>query len=260
MMNKEIKIIYVVGNKFLAFSEHEFVYTLDAFKKFSSEVLKNLLATTQYEVVLGQGLSEAALANLAKFFQSPESNNIFFCPSSALLKKKASKWMTHKHRSENILISEPDQVNELIYESELLCDDQCAEMQDHLTGEHLQATLLIEAVRQMLIATAESHWLKEGGRKNKYFVLDDFSSKFSHYIFPLEVTLRLNVESFRKGLNGNFKSVVNVDVIQLDQVMMQCHATFSAMDKAALTHLEKTLAQQCLVFSNRASSAVLKVA
>lgn len=259
-MNRKVITLHVVGNRFEAFAEHTHVYTLNSFKKLANNILKDTTLSTLYEVVLGQGLSETALDNLAKLFKSSKFKNIFYCPSFSLLQKKASKWMTHKHRAENILISVPQQTSEFVYESQLLCDDQCAEMQDHLTGEHLQASLLIEAVRQMLTATAECHWLNNDNRRTKNFVLDNFSSKFSHYIFPLEVTLKLNVQSLRKGLNGNFKSVVSIEVIQLDQVMMHCQATFSAMDKVALTQLEKTLAQQCLVFSGRASSTVLRVA
>lgn len=254
------KLICVVGNRFSVFSENENVYTLDAFWELTQKYINEPHNKMSYQVALGQGLGDKAIQKLVDFFDSQENNNRFQCDSSLLLIRKASSWMTHKYRQENILISAPHKVSESFYESYLMSDDQCAEMQDHMTGEHLQAMLLIEAARQMMTATAESHWLIDEFRGTKNFVLDSFSSEFMQYLFPLDVTLQLSVTSFRKGLNGNFKANVCIDFIQIDQVMMRCHGVFSAMEKNSLTQLEKSLAIKCLEQSMNVSSVITKAA
>lgn len=252
--------IYVVGNRFTVFAENEGVYTVDNFFKFAYSISKNKFDNTIYQVVLGQGLSEYSLLQLKAFFISDEFSDHFYLSTSLLFYKKADEWMTHKHQRKNILISAPNKLSENCYESILICDDQCDEMQDHLTGEHLQAMLLVEASRQMMTATAELHWINKDLRGKKNFVLDSFSSQFLQYVFPLEVTFQLTVKSFRAGLNGNFKADVNINVMQLGQVMMSFQGAFSAMEKDSLAQLESMLAKRSLENASNTFEITKKVA
>ncbi len=60
--------------------------------------------------------------------------------------------------------------------------------------------MLIEAARQTIIATSEKFLLAEAGvaMDEKYFTLSSLQVAFSSFVFPLPVTIVLNVVSCKK--------------------------------------------------------------
>lgn len=56
-------------------------------------------------------------------------------------------------------------MNTNIFESHLMLNDRCAEMSDHVTGQHLQGMILIEAARQMTLAVTEMYFIDSNDRE-----------------------------------------------------------------------------------------------
>ncbi|MBD2810814.1 hypothetical protein ID853_07945 [Xenorhabdus sp. Vera] len=82
--------------------------------------------------------------------------------------------ITHKHKRKNVLISKTIKTGDTSYQCHLLIDDDCAEMADHVTGQHIQGMVLLEACRQMINSVSERFLIKTG--RNKSFVLHTMNS------------------------------------------------------------------------------------
>ncbi|MFG1599005.1 AfsA-related hotdog domain-containing protein [Klebsiella quasipneumoniae] len=103
--------------------------------------------------------------------------------------------LVHKRKKANILITSPEQRDEDSYCARLILQDASELLCDHQTGQHIQGMVLIEAARQTIIATSEKFLLAEAGvaMAEKYFTLSSLQVAFSCFVFPLPVTIVLNV-------------------------------------------------------------------
>lgn len=77
---------------------------------------------------------------------------------------------THKNKAENVLISEVSQIDVASYQCHLLIDDGCAEMADHVTGQHVQGMVLLEACRQMVNSVSERFLIKKTVRNRLFYI------------------------------------------------------------------------------------------
>jgi hypothetical protein len=135
-------------------------------------------------VVIGQGISDHKINLLNALIKNRSLENSVHVKRPITKMQRSSGHLTHKHKSANNMISTPELLGHGLYHSYLMLDDQCDEMSDHVTGQHLQGMLLIEAARQMTLAVTEKFYINELDRKNVAFVTNNLTTNFIGYVFP----------------------------------------------------------------------------
>jgi hypothetical protein len=236
--------ICIVGDRFESFAHASGAMTLTEFKSWiqSSPV-------GDFNLIIGQGLSRLEKLELkALIVQDQSELACHFTLNQLLL--PTTRDLTHKHLDENIAISEPKQIlsnpaDDPVYEAWLTIDDACDEMHDHVTGEHIQGSLIAEAARQMVIAVAEKYYRVTPLAKVS-FVTHSVSLNYSDYLFPTPVMISLQMLSLRKGLGGNFRATFKIEFIQDEAVRAICEFQFSVLESKVLNAQEKSLAARAV--------------
>jgi hypothetical protein len=153
-----------------------------------------------------------------------------FAPAGAL---------THKHESRNVMISVPERAaGPEAFESLLMLDEACAEMSDHMTGQHLQGMVLIEAARQMFIAVAERFYARST-RPRSYFVISRFQTEFHSFAFPIHTLVQLRVISQKSRPDDVDVFTVKISFIQNTTPVAAMMVDFSAYPQASLSRKER---------------------
>jgi hypothetical protein len=170
--------LVVVGDRFAEFLNHPGTIAASQLSGRETTVL-----------VAGQGLSAEVLAGLA-------------APTPV------RQELTHKRLAKNVMIGEPHTVDDG-YAAPLLLDERCETLEDHLTGQHIPAVALTEAARQTWTAVTELYF--PTGPRPTRFVIDELSSRFHSFVFPLPATLVYRVlEHERDPVQQRFHATVTV--------------------------------------------------
>jgi hypothetical protein len=187
--------LFLVGDVFAEFAEHEGVMTVS---QLARQIRKAAFpsGTGTASVTLGQGVSQFDVQFVRDTLARRGLTDAVVIHDRAL-RDRAGREIAHKHRAENVLISLPRRTGPGSFESDLLVDSGNEIMSDHLTGQHLQGMLAMEAGRQMFIAVAEQHYLPSEAVGNSYFVIDTFATRYLNFLFPLPATVRCTVLSHR---------------------------------------------------------------
>ncbi|OKO99466.1 AfsA-related hotdog domain-containing protein [Xenorhabdus eapokensis] len=230
--------IVVVGDRFTEFSENNNVLTF-------SQVLKFLSAAQcedDYQVIFGQGLSKENIEEFKNLLRHGDTDKTLLLNKIHLLRETTRN--THKHKVENVLISETIKTGVVSYQCHLLIDDGCAEMADHVTGQHIQGMVLLEACRQMVNSVSERFLIKTGSEKS--FVLHAMNSEFKEYLFPVASSMEMTIRHFRRGLRGDFTAECIITIMQNNTVCLCVGIKFSAIDKGYLSLIEQQMAAKLL--------------
>jgi hypothetical protein len=99
----------------------------------------------------------------------------------------ADRAVTHKRYASNVMIGPPAQRATDEFTADLMIDDRCELLADHLTGQHIPAVTLMEAARQMWTAVTECFY--RDGPHETHFVVGALSGQFRHFVFPFAATL-----------------------------------------------------------------------
>lgn len=145
--------IYIVGDKFISCSRYENIFTVSQFL----EILKKR-ELKKSQVIVGQGINKSTLDIIQDEINKTNARQ------EIVLKEKVSnkvdKEMVRKNKSDNVLITTPELIrmgSETIFTASLAVDENCAEMADHVTGQHIQGCLLTEAALQLGRVVMETH-------------------------------------------------------------------------------------------------------
>lgn len=230
--------IIVVGNKFKQFAQHSPVMT---FEEITNFIEQKKYTFQYYTLHIGQGLQEEQINEIKQLVS--QKNHAPFFTLDLYRDDRSNKILTHKHLIKNILISNPKQISEKKYEMALMIDENCAELSDHITGEHLQGMLLIEAARQATLAVTEKYFITEEKRKSVGFVTNSLETKFLSFSFPIETKIVYEIIQNRGILDTNRSFKVNVQFIQNQQVTTEIVYGFSLFEKDFLHEKEQSAAQ-----------------
>lgn len=235
--------IFIIGNRLHTFANNRNIFTYNQFSWLWTIESKLHQSLNTYSIHIGQGLNDQQILEIQKKIQNPCISGRFSLTGYLSRVHRAANALTHKIQSRNSMISDPERFSDSFFKSYLLLDESCAEMSDHITGQHIQGMVLIEACRQMINSVSEKYLIPLGNSSRKGFVLNALNTNFLEYVFPLEVELLFNLESVRHGLGGNFKAKAIIEIRQNDQISMKAEATFSVMDKSTLINIESQMAQ-----------------
>ena len=147
------KALLIVSDKFHNFAERKDVITKSELYHLLQTGDVVLPSTRKIRLIPGQGFSQDSIDSILSLEKSAKNAGLFDFTLWHQLPQRASKQLTHKHKPENILISDPIRVNENTFDMSILIDEECEMMHDHQTGLHVQGMLLLEASRQGFLAT-----------------------------------------------------------------------------------------------------------
>jgi hypothetical protein len=232
-------VIHVVGDKFASFARsNPGVVTITELEHMlEGEELQDAVT-----LVFGQGLQSERLARLQERLLHPRLQArvpIRLEP----LPERAAPELVHKHVPHNVMISTPELVSEDTYHASLVLDDRCAELSDHITGQHLQGMVLLEAVRQMCIAVTEQ-FMSQRKQSRSSFVLKHLESRNHAFAFPLRVSLefQLRCEKSRRYRSSPDEGLFRIH--QGGELVLDGCMKFSAYSPHLFESSEATKARQ----------------
>lgn len=227
LTSKKFLEILVVGEKFKQFADHSKVINIHAFEEIIRTALSNNLC---YKVHFGQGINKKQIQQLFTLVYDYNAHDFFDFQEIDRYHKKASRLHTHKFNNKNILISDPIQINENDYTAWLQIDDRCIDISDHLTGQHIQGMVLIEAARQMVNSVTEKYLIDRTEEKHR-FIADKIQSVFHSFVFPMESLLTLRVRKQKKGFGVNSAFEVGVLFQQFNRITTEINFNYSVLDE-----------------------------
>jgi len=248
----------VVGDRFWQFAVDRKAVTVSYLRGLLNSRSGNDLPPGIMELIIGQGVSDEDIAELLAMAQYAPHADRFDFTHWHHGPRRASSYVSHKLRVENILLSEARRLDENSFSMNLMLDDHCELMIDHQSGRHLAGVVLIEAVRQSLLVVTEGHYLARDGKKHD-FTFHDLSVKFSRYCFPFETELLYTVQDMEvRGNRHRFQ--VEVQVRQCDVVVMSAVAHMTAHVSPTLAKIESEQATRSLEHYLTAVSSVTHTA
>lgn len=204
--------LFILGDRIKSHIEHDSVISASDFLA-TSHHQETAPYTKVKNVHIGQGLTDQQRSKLLNLVNQDNMCEKFL-GENYLQTKKASTEMTHKNIPSNILIADPIKLDHNHFISALLIDDHCNEMSDHLTGQHIQAMVLIEAARQMNTAVAKKYLIPTDKKNQISLVLHKLESDFKHYVYPLATDIHCKIGKLRNTPTGDYRALANISFIQ----------------------------------------------
>ena len=235
----------VVGDRFWQFAVDRKAITVSGLRRLLHSVRgAELPPGKRMVLMIGQGVSDEDIAELLAMASKAPHAARFDFSRWQWRPKRASGYVSHKLRVENILLSEARRIDDCNFAMSLMLDDHCELMTDHQTGRHLAGVVLIEAVRQSLLVVTEGHYLQRDGRKHD-FTFHDLSVKFHRYCFPFATELFYTVREMT--VRGNrYSFQVDIKIVQCDTVVLTAVAHMTAHVSASLSKIEGEQATRSL--------------
>jgi hypothetical protein len=233
------RFLHVVGDAFSDFAANEDVVTIS---RLEALVEAGDVETGRLTVLIpGQGIPDRRLFALEQAIGKKSLGAALqVLPDAA---GRAPGRITHKRMPCNVLVSDPWKVAEGAFAANLMIDDGCAEMSDHVTGQHVQGMVLIEAARQLFLAVTEKFFLPQDGGRSFYFLIDELDASFNAFVFPVKVELRYRIVDARRG-RGTHGFHVNVEFWQAGTLATEVRIRFTACEAAFLRRREAARARQ----------------
>lgn len=225
---------HIVSDKFSTFANGANILSYRS----ALEQLELITSNTSC-IVLGQGLNPSEIDTLKQKIEH-------LCGSRAVPvleqhSERAPKELVHKQDLKNVLITRPRHIRDLIFQANLVIDDDCAEMSDHQSGEHIQGALLSESARQLFMACALSFNVAPSFTdkvEHIQFTLDELEVHYYNFVFPVET--RLEIEFQDVQVNGSSASSrACIKFFQFDQLCCEVFFKAHAYSKKFLSCLEK---------------------
>jgi hypothetical protein len=234
------KTMFIVSDRFEKFAENEHVISVSA--------AEALLAQDHgldhnIRLQLGQGISASRVEQLLSLAESQKKRWML----DFMRLDKAGRSHAHKHDPRNSMISMPRRVGPTTFALDVLLDEECAEMSDHMTGQHIQGMVLLEATRQAFLAVTEEFYLKDDP-ESSYFVINQMDTEYLHFVFPLPISILYEIEEHRPGKRGSHSFQVRMSVIQNQKICCVVKTRFSTYHDAFITAKENDLAKAAIDF------------
>jgi len=226
--------VLIVGDRFYEFARNDGVITISELEDWM-ESKKSDFKNYVYE--LGQGLSDNRIKHLLETAEKYNCRDLFKFNN---LNKCGIK-QVHKRRPENSMLSVPVRITENTYEADLHIDDASELMIDHVSGQHVQGMVLIEAARQAILAITEEFY-SEDITGAVSFVWEGINVEYKAYAFPIKTQILLSVDSLKKMRKTRFGMTVTVNFVQNDTVVFTAVSSHEVYEKKVTKVRELKLA------------------
>lgn len=240
-------LLYVVGDRFASFSKFTNIVSVSELLG----MLKSGYLPRNAKVVLGQGLSQLTKSEVQRQVKAVYSNSVVEVVDE--VPEIAGRRLCHKHQEKNVLVSVPARVASNQFELDFRVDEDCAEMSDHLTGQHIQGMVLIEAARQSFLSVAEEFYCDPQAKV--YFVLDTFKIRYENFVFPLPTKIELSINSFSQSKRGVLRFDATASFVQLGKLACTVQGEYRVYAKEFLAAREAEMAREAVSGLVRAHTA-----
>jgi hypothetical protein len=232
------RILLVVGDKFAPYIAQKEAITVSQLHGLLSLPVHILGNQERTVLVPGQGIGDMSRQRLLE--AACQSSNISGFDFSLWhnLPERASGALSHKAEVCNVLVSMPRQVSAREYELALLIDEDCELMKDHLSGQHVQGMVVIEAARQAMLVVTEAYLMPKSVI-DYAFVFNALSVSYSHYAFPISATIRTHITECAVDNPKFLKFAAITSVEQCGRSVAEFTMSFSAMEKSRLVKQER---------------------
>lgn len=241
---KSMTKTFVVGDKLKSFISNNNVIGISQLESMVDSS-KSLDSVPGYEIYVGQGVCEMQMKKLQEKVLNKKLESIYKIVMPEFY-KKSTRSQTHKHKNENIMISEPVKLSVSQYKCHLMLNDNCAEMSDHITGQHLQGMVVIEAARQMVLAVSEMYLISNSSNVKANFLTNSINAEFYKFIFPLQVEMTCEILSMKNRVANNFTSNYVISFIQNGELCARLICRSSVLDSDYIEEKETYLANECI--------------
>ncbi len=238
------RLLLVVGNKFAAFATGADVVTLSQACDLADMPQVGGSGHARIVLLPGQGLGDKAIVELMERVARSPYGHHFDVEALRRRPARASRRLSHKHRPENTLISEPRQVEEDVFEMDLLIDEDGELMCDHQTGQHVQGMVLFEAARQSIMAVAEAFFLPADG--GYAFVTNEMSSRYSRFAFPVDARVRYTIREKEVANARRMRFVADIVVEQCGMEAASFHTDVTVFEQTRISRMEGAMARDTL--------------
>lgn len=222
----------VVGNSYGAFAETTAAITYDQ----AQELLPSLDGS--HVLVCGQGLTAEQLSELAR-----AAARLHSAPRLAYAEESCPAELTHKRDPRYVLITTPQRIATRTYRMLLRVEPQQDRLADHVTGQHVNGMVMIEAARQATIAVIERECPHpEGKRWSIAWARCEVS--FLAFAFPVPTTLTVTVEATGDATSSQVPLSFMIRSTQGDIVVAEQSMVLTLLDPSISTRLEGRRARQ----------------
>ncbi len=192
---------------------------------------------------IGQGLNDEQLTHL---YSSSQLKQIHVDLVPEQRPQRASLRETHKHENYNVAISKVIDNGNGTYSSALMIDDINAELSDHLTGQHISGMMIVEAARQMSIATAEKFYVNPLARKKVNFLTNRMNVTYHDLILPVQTEVLCIPVILKRSGPINFRFTVNIHFRQRKKILATLEFDTSVIDARYFHLKEMQLLHRCI--------------
>lgn len=213
------KYIIVIGDKF---SSLRHAISCKTFLEWQAE--KNSVQEGTYYIP-GLGLNDREHNEVINNLPEPLKKSLVIFP--------ATTEQTHKHFKENVLLGNFEYLSDSNYRAKLVINDKNELLQDHVTGIHLPGMIFVEATRQMCVAAVHSF----SKSKNDYLVIDEITSNFISYAYPLPTEITMDIE--KDADSDIVKYNVQVNFYQSERAIAKTSGSFMIMEKEKFQSTEE---------------------
>jgi hypothetical protein len=227
------RILLVVGDKFASYVKNKDAITVSQLRGLLSLPVHMLPGQSRTVLVPGQGMGDECVRQLLQ--DASGSPNICHFDFSLWhnLPQRAPSKLSHKSNSRNTLISTPRQLTEDTFELHLMIDENCELMSDHLSGQHIQGMVLIEAARQAMLAVTEQ-FLMPDNDIDYAFIFNSLSVTYSHYTFPVSAIIRTRITERSVDNPRRLSFAAETFVVQCGRTVSEFSMSFGAMDRSRI--------------------------
>ncbi|MCL7931746.1 AfsA-related hotdog domain-containing protein [Halomonas llamarensis] len=226
-----MSIKFVVGNKFWNPEVNDAYISIDTFR----ESIKEPPGAMGLIYIPGQGLSERQRQDVINTIREPAIRKYLINNGKLLESDK-----THKCKDCNILISELSTVAHGKYRSCLYLHQDNELLLDHFDGSHIPGMVLLEATRQLAIATW-SHF-EQRVTCGMAMVINDILCHFNDFAFPFCINIDISIDRIEK--DNSYR--LTVDFIQNGNVFSNSYGTFRVIESKKLRKLERIYSKKIL--------------
>jgi len=183
---------FVVGDRFEAFANGLDRLTEAQFLSLRLEKLQSIRHLT-----LGQGLGTPSLHRLNRFLEQTGMQERI--EVEEYLSQKIDCGSVHKRLEVNVLVTRPRKMDSESFRANLVVDEDCAELSDHITGIHMQGALFIEATRQMFYGCVGEIHDADGESPGQHtYIMSELHASYRQFLYPLPIQIVLHVDKLKE--------------------------------------------------------------
>lgn len=238
MENPTIDALILVGDRFAAFAGQRGVLTV---AQFSADLKAGAYHRypSPLRLVRGQGVDDPTWSRLLDQLSlvPPGVLDIRLDPQPVPVPREE----VHKRRPENVLIGDLHRTGPGSYHADLCVDPFNDLLLDHVSGQHVQGMVLVEACRQMMLAAAIRDHSPATGTPPA-FLMRSLATEFDRYLYPVPAELELNLEQVGPARRGLVELSGTVLVRQAGEVVARCTCAFSVLAAPVLARVENAAA------------------